>query len=70
MLVGRLRQPTTVNLVDRLATVVSGGMAPAANINGNVAPDTFTYVMAVTGAMSSTGSSGFGNRDSSGRMPL
>ncbi len=42
---------TVIHWVEPTATVISGGLAPAGNINGNLAPDTFTYVVALTGAL-------------------
>ena len=40
-----------IHWIEPTATVISGGLAPAGNVNGNLAPDTFTYVLALTGAL-------------------
>ena len=42
---------TVIHWVNPTATVISGGLAPAGNVNGNMAPDSFTYVVALTGAL-------------------
>lgn len=41
-----------IKWVDPNSKVIAGGLAPAGNVNGNIAPDTFTYVMGLTGALS------------------
>ncbi len=41
-----------IKQIDPKATVISGGLAPAANKNKNIAPDTFLKALATTGALS------------------
>lgn len=45
------RAARAIHGVDPAATVVSGGLAPAVNINGNLSPDVFVYVLALTGTL-------------------
>ena len=40
-----------IKWIDPNAQVISGGLSPAANSGGNIAPDTFTYVLGLTGAL-------------------